>query len=100
MRTAHDGIEAIATLDCYRADTVFLDIGLPKMSGYDVCRAIRARPAGGDVQVIALTGRGQNDDRRRSAEAGFDAHLLKPVDLAALTNLLAAGFIVRRGSAA
>jgi CheY-like chemotaxis protein len=88
-RTAHDGEAAIELAATYRPEVILLDIGLPKMNGYDVCRAIRAHPEGKDVMIVALTGWGQEDDRRRSREAGFDAHLVKPVDYTALVSLLA-----------
>ena len=67
---------------------VLLDIGLPKLSGHDVCRRIRAESWGKDVVIIALTGWGQEEDRRKSQEAGFDGHLVKPVDYDELLELL------------
>ena len=85
---AHDGAAALAAVARHRPDVVLLDIGLPGMSGYEVCRRIRAQPWGGEVVVIALTGWGQEEDRRRSAEVGFDGHLTKPVDYANLAALL------------
>ncbi|HEV7800292.1 MAG TPA: PAS domain-containing protein [Burkholderiales bacterium] len=88
-RTAHDGEDAIAVAAQYRPDVILLDIGLPKMNGYDACRVIRAQPGGKDTLIVALTGWGQDDDRRRSREAGFDAHLVKPADYPALVKLLA-----------
>jgi CheY-like chemotaxis protein len=69
---------------------VLLDIGLPKMNGYDVARRIRQHPWGQGMVLIALTGWGQETDRRRSTEAGFDHHLVKPVDPAELIRLLSA----------
>jgi CheY-like chemotaxis protein len=66
-----------------------LDIGLPKLNGYDVARRIRQQPWGQDVLLIALTGWGKDEDRRLSQEAGFNFHIVKPVDLAALEELLA-----------
>jgi PAS domain S-box-containing protein len=77
---AHDGEQACAISESYRPDIVLLDIGLPKMSGYDVCRFIRQQPWSSDAVIIALTGWGHDDDRRKSSAAGFDAHLVKPVD--------------------
>ena len=73
----------------YRPDMILLDIGLPKVNGYDVCRRIRAEPWGKAMGVIALTGWGREDDRRQTAQAGFTGHLVKPVDYALLTELLA-----------
>jgi PAS domain S-box-containing protein len=86
--TAHDGVEAIETIDRHRPEVVLLDIGLPKLNGYEVCRRVRARPWGRNVVMIALTGWGQDQDVRESREAGFDGHLVKPVDYAALVDLL------------
>jgi CheY-like chemotaxis protein len=85
---AHDGLEAVAAIEQHRPDVVLLDIGLPKLSGLDVCRQVRAQAWGKDITIIALTGWGQDDDRLQSREAGFDGHLLKPVDIAALKALL------------
>jgi CheY-like chemotaxis protein len=65
-----------------------LDIGLPKLDGHEVCRRVRELPWGKDVVIIALTGWGQEDDRRKSEEAGFNAHLVKPVDYDRLLELL------------
>jgi PAS domain S-box-containing protein len=86
--TAHDGVEAVAAAERFRPDILLLDIGLPKMNGYDVCREIRQQPWGGDMILVALTGWGQETDRRRSAEAGFDGHLVKPVEHRALIEIL------------
>lgn len=85
---AHDGVEAIEVVEKQRPDVVLLDIGLPKLSGHDVCRRVRELPWGKDVVLIALTGWGQQEDRRRSKEAGFDGHLVKPVEPEALLDLL------------
>jgi CheY-like chemotaxis protein len=89
VRTAHNGPAAIGAAAGMRPDAVLLDIGLPGMDGYEVARAVRRGPAGGAV-LIAVTGYGHEDDRRRSKEAGFDHHLVKPVDPAELLDLLAA----------
>jgi CheY-like chemotaxis protein len=89
-RQAHDGLAAIAEVERMRPDAVLLDIGLPKLNGYEVCRRIRDQPWGKNITLIALTGWGQDDDRNRSQEAGFDAHLVKPVDHERLMKLLAA----------
>ena len=85
---AHDGAEAVNGAECFFPDVILLDIGLPKMNGYDACRSIRKR-CGKEVVIIALTGWGQDEDRRRSKEAGFDNHLVKPVDPKTLMQLLA-----------
>jgi PAS domain S-box-containing protein len=87
-RTAYDGLKAIEVAESFMPDVILLDIGMPKLNGYDVCRMIRQRPWGKRVNIVALTGWGQDEDRRRSFEAGFDAHLVKPVDPAALSKLL------------
>ena len=67
---------------------VLCDIGMPKVNGYDAARLIRAEQWGRNMVLVALTGWGQDDDRRKSADAGFDFHLVKPVETAALTKLL------------
>ena len=80
VTTAHDGLEAVAVTEAFRPEVVFLDIGLPGISGYEAARRIRALPGGAAMRLIALTGWGQQDDRRKSREAGFDRHLVKPVE--------------------
>jgi signal transduction histidine kinase/CheY-like chemotaxis protein len=86
---AHDGQQALRSAAAFRPDIVLLDIGMPGMSGYATCRAMRERPWGKDILIAALTGWGQDEDRRKSKEAGFDAHMVKPVDYAAVVKLLA-----------
>jgi CheY-like chemotaxis protein len=88
-RTAHDGLEALEVAEAFRPDVIVLDIGLPKLNGYDACRRIRERPWGRGVVIVAATGWGQEEDVRRSKEAGFDHPLVKPVDQAALEAILA-----------
>ena len=88
-RTAHDGLEALDVAAAFRPDVMLLDIGMPKLNGYDVCRRIRQQAWGKNIVVIALTGWGQEGDRRKSHAAGFDFHLIKPVDLDVLNKLLA-----------
>jgi CheY-like chemotaxis protein len=88
---AHDGPAAIETAEQVRPDVILLDIGLPKVNGFEACRQIRERPWGKDVVIIALTGWGQDVDRRRSQESGFDHHIVKPVEHAALVKLLGPG---------
>ena len=73
----------------FRPDIVLLDIGLPKLNGFEVARKIREQPWGQAMVLVALTGWGQDEDRRRSHEAGFNHHLTKPIDPLALTDLLA-----------
>jgi CheY-like chemotaxis protein len=89
IRTAHDGFEALGVADAFRPDVVLLDIGLPKMNGYEVAQRIRQQPWGQGMVLIALTGWSQETDRHRSTAAGFDHHLVKPVDPSALLHLLA-----------
>jgi PAS domain S-box-containing protein len=84
----HDGIEAIDATERHRPDVVLLDIGLPRMSGHEVCRRLRERPWGRELVVVALTGWGQTEDRRKSQDAGFDGHLVKPVRYETLAELL------------
>jgi PAS domain S-box-containing protein len=85
---AHDGVEAIESIEKYHPEVVLLDIGLPKLDGHEVCRRVREQPWGKDIRIIALTGWGQDDDRRKSEEAGFNGHLVKPVDYDKLMALL------------
>jgi CheY-like chemotaxis protein len=89
IRTAYDGLEAVKVAESYRPQLILLDIGLPKMNGYDVALEVRRQTWGRDVILVALTGWGQAEDRRRSKEAGFDFHIVKPVEIAALEKLLA-----------
>jgi PAS domain S-box-containing protein len=88
-RTANDGIEAIEVADEFRPHAIVLDIGMPKLNGYEVARHVRQKEWGRQVLLIALTGWGQETDRLRSSDAGFDAHLIKPVDANELQRLLA-----------
>ena len=81
---AYDGQGALTAAETHRPDVILLDIGLPGMSGHDVCRHMREQPWGRSIRMIALTGWGQEEDRRKSTEAGFDGHLVKPVDIAAV----------------
>src|SRR5262249_35277876 len=90
LRTAHDGREAVEVAAEFRPDVVLLDIGLPKMNGYQVAQRIREQSWGKGIVLVALTGWGQEEDRRLSQEAGFDHHLVKPVDPDVLSDLLTA----------
>ncbi|MEP7271439.1 MAG: ATP-binding protein, partial [Acidobacteriota bacterium] len=86
---AYDGLEAVEAAEVFRPDVILLDIGLPKLNGYDAARRIRAETWGKSMVLVALTGWGQDEDRQKSREAGFNAHVVKPVDHAVLTTLLA-----------
>lgn len=88
VREANDGPEALSIAELFRPDVMLFDIGLPIMDGHELCRQVRRRPWGTDALVIALTGWGQERDRRLSSQAGFDHHLVKPVDISALKELL------------
>jgi DNA-binding response OmpR family regulator len=87
--TAHDGEEAIAAARRLEPAVILLDLGLPRLNGFETCREIRQQAWARDAVIVALTGWGQDDDRRRSSEAGFDAHLVKPVDHTELLALIA-----------
>jgi CheY-like chemotaxis protein len=97
LHEAYDGAEAIALAERHRPDAIVLDIGLPGMNGYEACRRIRELRPEYDPLIIALTGWGQEDDRRRSAEAGFDAHLVKPVDHLELSRTVSRVAAMRAG---
>jgi PAS domain S-box-containing protein len=90
VQTALGGTEALATVEAFDPEIVLLDIGMPEMDGYEVARRLRFRFGRDTPRLVALTGFGQEADRARSRSAGFDAHLVKPVDLALLQELLAA----------
>jgi PAS domain S-box-containing protein len=86
VMTASDGADAVEKALAFKPEIIFLDVGMPRMNGYDACEAIRKSPGGDRMTIIALTGWGQESHKRRSREAGFDRHLVKPV---ALEDLLA-----------
>jgi len=89
VRTGRDGVEAVTIAQSYHPQVVLLDIGMPRMNGYDAARRIRSEPWGREMMLIALTGWGQDEDKRRAREAGFDHHLTKPVDADELEKLVA-----------
>ncbi len=89
IRTAHDGPSALVAARTFRPHLVLLDIGLPRMSGYEVARLLRQEPGLEGAVLVALTGYGQEEDRRKTQDAGFDHHLVKPVGLKELQQLLA-----------
>jgi signal transduction histidine kinase/ActR/RegA family two-component response regulator len=88
VRTAHDGLEAVAAAEVFRPQLVLLDLGMPKLNGYEAAQRIREKSWGQEVMLVALTGWGQDEDRRKTKDSGFDGHLVKPVDLEAVTALL------------
>ena len=88
-QTAYDGVEAVGRAASFQPNVILLDIGMPKMNGHDACQAIRRQPGGTNIVIIAMTGWGQENDRRMSRDAGFDHHLVKPVDFHDLLQLLA-----------
>jgi len=90
VRTADNGNEALSAATTWRPDVMLLDIGLPGMDGYEVARRLRENPALDDMQLVACTGYGGEDDLRRMKEAGFDTHLIKPVGIAELETVFAA----------
>jgi PAS domain S-box-containing protein len=94
VRSAYDGDEALSRVEEFQPDVVLLDIGLPGMSGYEVARHIRALPECRDVMIVAVTGYGHESDRHQSQEAGFDQHLVKPVQPEILRDLIASAPLV------
>jgi two-component system CheB/CheR fusion protein len=90
VRTAANGPQALEAARDFRPDLILCDIGLPGMDGYEVARRLRQEPGLGKVLLAAVTGYGQDEDRRRSKEAGFDCHLVKPIGRAVLEELVRA----------
>jgi CheY-like chemotaxis protein len=89
VRTANDGVEAVALAEAFRPEVILMDVGMPRLNGLEATRRIREQPWGQDMTIIALTGWGQEGDLERSREAGCDAHLVKPVNLNDLEKMLA-----------
>jgi DNA-binding response OmpR family regulator len=90
VEAAYDGEEALRIAEEFRPDVVLLDIGMPRLDGYETCRQIRSRAWGKSTVLIAMTGWGQEADRQRALAAGFDHHLVKPADPAAVLELIGA----------
>jgi len=88
VETAHDGVDGVAKAKHFQPQVIFMDIGMPRMNGYDACKAIRSQAWGRDLYIIALSGWGQAEDRSRSEEAGFDEHIVKPIDGRTLERLM------------
>ena len=87
-RTAADGLEAVEAAEQFRPDVALLDLGLPGADGYEACRRIRGESWGKAIRLLALTGRDRSEDREKTASAGFNGHLVKPIDLAVLEPML------------
>ena len=84
----HNGVEAVAKASTFGPDIILLDLGMPQLNGYEACARIRAQPSPKKTLIVALTGWTQDDKKQRSQQAGFDFHLIKPVELPALEKLL------------
>ena len=97
VRTAYDGASAVRAAESFGPEVVFLDLGMPGMDGFEAARRIRGLPGGHATVLIALTGWGQERDRQRTSEAGFDAHLVKPVDPEVLRRTIMPGTSQVRG---
>ncbi|HEX5460642.1 MAG TPA: PAS domain S-box protein [Steroidobacteraceae bacterium] len=95
-RVVHDGIEALEAAEIFRPDVVLLDIGMPRLDGYETARRLASLPWAATTQIIAVTGWGQETDRQRAKDAGFHRHLVKPVDLDALREVMSDGCEQRR----
>jgi CheY-like chemotaxis protein len=89
VETAHDGEMALTIAERFLPEAMLLDLGMPKLNGFEVCRRVRSAPWGATVLLVAQTGWGQAHDRAKTSEAGFDAHLTKPVDPQAVQEMLA-----------
>ena len=87
-RVVHDGIEAVQAAAEFQPDVILLDIGMPRLNGFDACSRIRAQPENKDVVIVALSGWTQDEKRQQSQQAGFDFYLIKPVEPEALEKLL------------
>ena len=86
---ALDGVEAVEAAAAFQPDLILLDIGLPKLNGYEAAQRIRQERGNDSLVIVALTGWGQESDRQKSRDAGFDGHLVKPVEFSVLKKLLA-----------
>jgi DNA-binding response OmpR family regulator len=98
VRAAYDGVAAVEEAERFRPDAVLLDIGMPRLNGEDACRRIRSTAWGRDAVLIAVTGWDHEDNRRRIVEAGFDGHLVKPVDPCSVAELLASRLRAPQGA--
>jgi CheY-like chemotaxis protein len=89
VRTAHDGVEAVKAAEAFRPGAILMDVGMPRLNGYEATRRIREQPWGRPVIIVALTGWGQEGDKLQARESGCNGHLVKPVSLPELERLLA-----------
>jgi CheY-like chemotaxis protein/anti-sigma regulatory factor (Ser/Thr protein kinase) len=89
VRAVHNGQDSLVEVTTFKPQVIFLDIGMPGMDGYETCRCIRGTPAGMNARIVALTGWGQDQDRRLASEAGFDRHIVKPMSKESLQDILA-----------
>jgi CheY-like chemotaxis protein len=89
VATAQDGMEAVETARAFRPDIALLDLSMPKLNGYDAARRMREESGQSNLLLVALTGWAGEEAKRRSMEAGFDVHMVKPIDFAALEKLVA-----------
>lgn len=90
VRVAYDGQEAIDVAETFRPHVMILDVGMPKLDGYEAARRVREQSWGREVLLVAMTGWGREDDHRRSEESGFDRHFTKPADMSEIQQVLAA----------
>jgi PAS domain S-box-containing protein len=97
VRTAHDGVEAVSAAEAFEPQVILMDVGMPRLNGYEATRRIREQPWGRSMVIVALTGWGQEGDKERSREAGCDSHLVKPVNLTDLEKLVGGGDAGRAG---
>jgi CheY-like chemotaxis protein len=88
VRTAYSGPEALKVCTTFRPQVILLDIGMPEMNGHEVARRLRKDPESAGITIVALTGWGQDEDRQLSQDAGFDHHLVKPLEFATLQTML------------
>lgn len=88
VELAYDGVEGVAAAESFGPEVILMDIGMPRLDGYGACAQIRAQPWGAGIRIFAQTGWGQDDDKRRADAAGFDGHLVKPVEVDAILALL------------
>jgi CheY-like chemotaxis protein len=88
VQVCYDGEEAIAAAQEQRPEVIFMDLGMPRVNGYSACRIIRGHPWGHDIRIVAISGWGQEQDKARTTNAGFDAHLVKPVSVSDIKEVL------------